>query len=320
MGALAAKDRTSRAWAPPRFVPLPENRSALLAVRRLAAASRCPFHPLLLHGPPGCGKSHLAAALHEHAAATASACRLNAGDWLTEDTTDLRSCAVLILEDVQHLPERVTDDLTVLLDYRAARRQATLVTASHGPAEMTALPARLANRLTGGLIVGLELLGRASRRHLLEVVAKQRRLTLRDDVRNWLAEQTPGSGRQLLAALNQLAALGNGVPLETVVAAFRTEGKASRPTLERITQQVSKLFRVKPQQVRGRDRTPHLLWPRQVSMYLARQLTGLTLAQIGQYFERDHSTVRHACQKVEVALTRNTELPGVLRQLQAELA
>ena len=71
--------------------------------------------------------------------------------------------------------------------------------------------------------------------------------------------------------------------------------------------------------MRGRDRLPHVLWPRQVSMYLARRLTEMSLAQIGEYFGRDHSTVRHACQKVEDALVNDAELPALLRRLEAEL-
>ncbi|MFL5340723.1 MAG: helix-turn-helix domain-containing protein [Gemmataceae bacterium] len=295
----------NRAWAPPRFVPLPENRSARLAVRRLALSARRPFHPLLLHGPPGTGKSHLAGALHEFAAENGSCRRLTAGDWLTEDVSDLRSCEFLIVEDVQHLPERAIDDLAVLLDYRGARRRATLITASLGPAELD-LPARLTSRLAGGLVVGLELLGRSSRRRLLVALARQRKLTVSAAVLDELAGQTPGSGRQLLAALVRAAA---GGPAEAMPAV----------TLERITQQVSRHFRVRPQLVRGRDRTPNLLWPRQVSMYLARRLTGLTLAQVGEFFGRDHSTVRHACQKVEDALADYPQLPGLLRQLEAEL-
>jgi chromosomal replication initiator protein len=102
--------------------------------------------------------------------------------------------------------------------------------------------------------------------------------------------------------------------------AFQAEAESGAPTLERITQRVSQLFRVKPRQVRGLDRTPQLLWPRQLCMYLARQLTSLSLGQIGEYYDRDQSTVRHACQKVTQELARDAELPGLLRQLQSAIA
>jgi chromosomal replication initiator protein len=104
-----------------------------------------------------------------------------------------------------------------------------------------------------------------------------------------------------------------------VIAAFRVEDDAGRPTLERIVQHVGRQFRVELRRLRGRDRRPGTLWPRQLCMYLARRLTGQSLAQIGDYFGRDHSTVRHACQKVEDVLTTDAALPGLLRQLEAEL-
>jgi chromosomal replication initiator protein len=72
-------------------------------------------------------------------------------------------------------------------------------------------------------------------------------------------------------------------------------------------------------QSRGRSR--QVLLPRQVGMYLARQLTELSLQQIGAFFGgRDHSTVLHACRKVEQALTQDVNLSGAVRQLHADLA
>jgi len=304
------------AWKPARFVPLPENRSALLAIRRLAAARRCPFHPLLLHGPPGTGKSHLADALHEHMAESRSCHRIDAADWASDALAEVRRCDLLIVEDVQHLRQRAEDEFAGVLDYRLSRGQATLITASCGPAHLH-LPGRLNNRLAGGLVVGLEALGRQSRRRFLARELKRRRMPFEAATVKWLADRTPGSGRQLLAAANRLQALSARATLPVVQDAFRAEATAGAPTLEGITQRVSLMFRVKPRQVRGQERTPQLLWPRQLCMYLARQLTPLSLGQIGKYYERDQSTVRHACQKVAQALTRDAELSGLLRQLQS---
>ena len=82
---------------------------------------------------------------------------------------------------------------------------------------------------------------------------------------------------------------------------------------------VARQFGVDPSDLRGPDRRPLVLWPRQVSMYLARQLTGRSLAQVGAYFGRDHSTVRHACQRVVDARRMDPAMAAVLKQLEAEL-
>ena len=140
----------------------------------------------------------------------------------------------------------------------------------------------------------------------------------------WLAEHTDGSARRLEGALGRVGTLArlHGRPpgVEEVAEAFRVEAEARRPTVERIAQRVSRYFRVEPRELQGRGRARGALVPRQVGMYLARKLTGLSLEQIGAYFGgRDHSTVLHACRKVEQALTRDAGLSGAVRQLQADL-
>jgi chromosomal replication initiator protein len=84
---------------------------------------------------------------------------------------------------------------------------------------------------------------------------------------------------------------------------------------------VSRQFQLDPRRLKERDRSRHVLLPRQVSMYLARKLTRLSLEQIGEFFGgRDHSTVLHACRKVEQALSDDPALSGIVRQLHADLS
>src|SRR5437763_4580972 len=135
-----------RAWGG--FLALPENRSALRAVRLVAKAVRAgcrpPFGPLVLHGPPGTGKTHLANVLLNKLAAvggvTARAVAVgDAARFSADDPTsgladpDLATCDLLVLEDVQLLPPRATDAACDLLDRRAARRKPVVATANAGP-------------------------------------------------------------------------------------------------------------------------------------------------------------------------------------------
>lgn len=318
-------------WAPPQFVALPENRSAFIAVRRLARClgqKRCPFAALVLHGPPGCGKSHLAGALHDFAEDHYSSLRVNAGDWprWNDDAPpeNLGGCDLLTVEDLQHLPSWAADALAELLDRRAARRRATIVTASKSPMELGNLPARLRSRLSAGLIIGIESLTAPSRRKLLGKLVQGRAAAIRDDALDWLAANIPGSVRQLRAAANRLNefASASAQPIDEVRvrALLQPDSVAQQPAIERIVRLIALRFDVEVGQVRGPDRHPNLVWPRQLSMHLARSLTTLSLAQIGEYFRRDHSTVRHACRKVDEALAADASLPGLLRELRAELS
>jgi chromosomal replication initiator protein len=327
-----------------RWVSTPENRSATAAVQRLLKAvefqRRPEADPLFLHGPAGTGKTHLVSALAGEAirrspglsVALVSAAELaelyrTAQDSQADNPVDLaalRDADLLIIEDVQHLPARAAVTLAQVLDARRARRHQTVLTASVGPAQLTHLPTRLTSRLASGLVVGLAPLSPASRLAFLEDRAARRELAVGRDVLAWLAEHTAGSARQLegaLARVETLARLNGRTPdAEAVAEHFRDEADATRPTVERIVERVGSYFQVNPRQMQSKRRQRQVLLPRQVGMYLARRLTPLSLEQIGAYFGgRDHSTVLHACRKVEAAMTHDATLSGAVRQLHADL-
>ncbi len=324
-----------------RWIALPENRLARAAADRVVDAVRAGraargLNPLFLHGPPGTGKSHLASALV--AAVTARApdrivvertatdlVPLRAEDTADEDLAAARDADLLVVDDLHHLPERAVETFVHLLDRGLARGQQWVVSAVEGPARLTRLPGRLTSRLAGGLVVGIDPPSPESRRAALTTFAARRGLELPAAVLEWLAGRAAGSFREMegaVARLEVLARLQGGVPpLEVLREEFRAEADARRQTVERIVQRVGRYFRVDPGQLQGPSRTRGVLVPRQVGMYLARRLTPLSLEQIGAYFGgRDHSTVLHACRKVEAALDRDVTLSGAVRQLHADLA
>jgi chromosomal replication initiator protein len=323
-----------------RFVALPENRFALAAIQRLAEAIpsgryRRLITPLFVHGPTGTGKTHLISALVGSLCGTVpgfTATILSAAELPAEERTETileKGLAaddpdLLVVEDLQRLPRRAVPALTELLDRRFAYRLQTVVTALAAPAQLGALPARLLSRLTTGLVVGLEPSSSGSRLALLHEKAERRRLAVPTDVLAWLAENVSGGGRQLGAVLDRVETLSRGrsqsLTVNRVAEHFRDEAAASRPTVERITRRVSRYFRVDARQLQSPRRYSKVLVPRQVSMYLARQLTSLSLGEIGAYFGRDHTTVLHACRKVERTFGRDPELLGAVRQLQGDLA
>jgi chromosomal replication initiator protein len=323
------------------FVSAPENRAALTAMKDLATlADGCPYegaNPIYLHGPAGTGKSHLVASLIGELSRNnagliinvleaVALARASGDDALPENA---HSSDLLVLEDLQHLPVRGAERLSNLIDYRLNHKLPLVCTASVGPGHLShrgeRFPNRLTSRLASGLVIELHPLQATSRLLFLEEQARKRQLALSREVLVWLSENLTGGARELEGALNQLDQLARlhrpPLDLATVARSFRDQAEAGRPTIERIALRVSGFFQVAARQLQSRRRYRDVLLPRQVGMYLTRKLTGMSLEQIGIYFGgRDHTTVLHACRKVEQAMRRDTVLCGVVRRLRADLA
>jgi chromosomal replication initiator protein len=333
----------------PGFVVVEENRSAARAVsdlvRRVVLARRVRVGPLVLHGLPGTGKTHLVTAAlkamaEESRTATGrviAARELARPDELGEmgdgggkgdrsgfADPDVTSCDLLIIEDVQHLPRASADALCRLIDDRAARELALIVTASAGPAGLTHLPRRLTSRLAGGLVVQLEPAGKASRRAIIEASAG--RVRLAPDALDWLAARGGGL-RTALGMMQALAQAGSrrAGPLDRkAIEEILGEGEGGQAAgrggeLPEIIKRVCAAFGVTRKELFGASRLRRVLVPRQVAMALAREVGGQSLPRIAAAFDRDHSTVLHACRKVEEMVEDDVALAATVRQLRKEL-
>jgi chromosomal replication initiator protein len=322
-----------------RLLAVPENRVACAAIARAIEALTAnrgvlAFNPLVVHGPTGSGKSLL---VYKFIADVTRALpqtvisNVPASEWTfaaqsgpEEPAQFLDSVGhsdVLVVEDLQYLSRRGAGLFSLVLDECLDRSCQVVITVNTGPARLD-LPARILSRLAGGLVVALQPLQAPSRLQILLDLAQRRQLAVTREVLHWLAQHLKGGGRELEGAIARLATLAKlhvrPLDVATVAHHFRPELEHRQLTMERILREVGEYFKVPVRQLQSSGRSQGILWPRQVAMYMARRFTKLSLCEIGGHCGgRDHSTVLHACRKVEKAIGHDTVLAGALRQMEA---
>lgn len=281
----------------------------------------------MFHGPTGCGKSLLLRALvtevvgndHPRTVRVVSAGELPRE---VDELDDLRTCDLLGVEDIQHLRAADVQSLLGLLDIRSARRRPTVITSNAGPALLVELPHRLTNRLAAGLVVRLDPFGFASRKKFAEWHAERSSLRLSAEAIDWLARSVDGL-RHLVGMIDTLRTVGSVGKNELsapVVQELLAAPISPTTQLDRITRTVAHVFQVKVKDLLGTSRLRTVLIPRQVSMFLAREVAKLPLTVIGQHFGgRDHTTVLNAVRKMKAAIREDVELAGRVQELRRGL-
>jgi chromosomal replication initiator protein len=344
-----ALDRQSPGGAPSRplgsldeFVAGEENALAHVALAPLLNGVPTDLNPLLLYGPHGCGKTHLACGLADRwreqfpdaavecltAAEFARqyAAALNDGR-LDAWREEIRRADLFILEELGQLTGKQPAQLELVhtLDALLDREALIVVTARTLPNHWTTLLAALRSRLSAALSVPLAYPERATRRAILEQLAEARRLPLSGRVLDGLADGVTGGVPLLASAILELelSARLDGEAIDPArvkkLVADRETGTA--PSLRDIARLTAKYFGLKLSDLKGPHRQRSLVAGRCVAMYLARDLTSCSLGEIGEFFGgRDHTTVLHGCRRTEQLLKRDTAVRQAIADVKKMLA
>lgn len=319
----------------PCFVAGPENRLAATAVQAMLSHTSRPYNPLVLYGPHGAGKSHLARGIAaqwrlDGARVQCATAASFAGQWAdaveTHAVEEFRlgyaGAALLVLEDVQRLADRrpAQIELVGLLDILLGADRQVLVTASECPTHLPGMVPMLRGRLVSGLSVPLSPPGPAARRAILGELAGLLGMKLPKTAARLLAGGPQVDVPELARSLARLQRnTDRGARIDPDVVR-RYLGKARRGRQvgpAEIAATTARYFALKPAQLRSGSRCRGVVTARGVAMYLSRQLTGESLQQIGRYFGgRDRTTVMHACRKTERLLKTDPAVAQAVEQLQ----
>jgi chromosomal replication initiator protein len=315
------------------FITGTPNELAHAAARRVAEASvgpvqAVPFNPLFLYGGVGLGKTHLMHAIAWHVRTGAPSRKiiyLSAEKFMYQFIRALRfssmmdfkeqfrSVDLLMIDDVQFITgkEATQEEFFHTFNALVEQNRQIVLSADKSPSDLQGLEERMRSRLGWGLVADIHPTTYELRLGILQSKAELTGIHLPQKVMEFLAHKITSNVRELEGALNRITAhmqlVGRNITLETAQDLLRDLLRANerRVTIDEIQRRVAEHFNIKLIEMTSSRRARVVARPRQVAMYLAKQLTQRSLPEIGRKFGgRDHTTVMHAVRKIE-ELTRS---------------
>lgn len=321
------------------FVVGPCNRLAHASCIAVSQSPGVIYNPLFLYGNVGLGKTHLLHAICHDARkqkADVSIQFLSCEEFVNGFISAIekgtlqafqdqyRTVDVLIIDDVQFLREREQSQEEFFHTFNALynNRRQIVLTADSAPQDLAALEDRLISRFKWGLVARLDAPSYETRIAIIKKKAHLRGLELPDGVAELIAEHIKTNIRELEGALTIIYATaqttGQPITLELARQALGVQEVTvtKNITLTDIIRMVSDHFDVRITDLQSKKRSQSIALPRQVCMYLARSLTRHSLEEIGGHLGgRDHSTVVHACSKIEQMYKTDTDFRDRIDQL-----
>lgn len=322
------------------FVVGNSNRFAHAAALAVAEAPARAYNPLFIYGGVGLGKTHLMHAIGHHI--TAKGPHLRVFYVTTEKFTNelidalrlnetvkfrekYRNVDVLLIDDIQFLAgkERTQEEFfhTFNTLYESSRQ--IVISSDRPPKEIPTLEDRLRSRFEWGLISDIQPPDLETRVAILRKKAQLENIDVPDETLLYIADKIQSNIRELEGAFTRIVAYAalttSPITPETAATALKDVFKLSQPrpiTAELIQEVVAKYYNLRPEDLKTKKRNRAVAYPRQIAMYLCRELTELSLPKIGECFGgRDHTTVLHAYEKITTELQADLALQRIITDL-----
>ena len=333
------------------FLVGPSNRMAHAAAVQVAETvfeEARGFNPLFLHANVGLGKSHLLHAIAWEVQRrvpqakvlylTAERFRFQFVDAIKSETAmafkdKFRNIDILLIDDFEYMQGDKTElEFEHIVNALIDGGRQVVVASARPPAQIERLNDRMRSRLSRGLVTEIAALDEELRLRILEKRVADKRVAdplfdVPRAVLDLLAEKLTENGRELEGAINRLYATWQLARLpitpdgaEMIIRDLLAGIEPRRVKIEDILKAVSRHFAVSKQDILSQRRHRSVVWPRQIGMYLAKQMTSRSLPEIGRRFgDRDHTTVLHAIRKIDKVLEGDTRLRDELEDLKKQI-
>ena len=340
----AGKPRFNPQFTFDSFVVGPSNRFAYNAALAVTDKPASAYNPLFIYGPSGLGKTHLLYAI-------ANRIQQNYPDFnivyisSEQFTNELiialrehrnvefrkkyRNADLLLMDDIQFIGGKASTEEEFFHTFNELfeGHKQIVVTSDRPPNEISLLADRLRTRFEGGLICDIIPPDYETRMAIIQNKANSLGMDLPDEICNYIAENITNNVRSLEGTVNIIKAYHelNGMPLDLpnvsrAIKDMYMDSGHNLPTPALIIGEVSRYYSVEENLLRGRLKSNNVVMPRQIAMYLIRELTHQSYKNIGNEFGRDHTTVISSLQKVEALIAKNDkETMDNLRDITANI-
>ena len=314
------------------FIRGPSNQFAFAAAQAVAANPSGAYNPLFIYGPSGLGKTHLLHAIkfevaknHPDFNIVYVDCEVFTNEIIEavkNGTTELfrqkyRLADVLLIDDIQFLAGKESTQEEFFHTFNTLHNAGKqIVIASDRPAkEIKSLEERLRTRFEWGLTADIQPPDFETRVAIVKRKAELLKLDVPDDVADYIANHLKQNIRQLEGAVKKLNAYymleGISPCIGVTSTAIKDTLNDTQPipvTIEKIINEVARTYNLLPSDIRGKKRSANVSAARQMTMYIIREVTGMSMEAIGQEFNRDHSTVVYSINTMEKNITKDRHL------------
>ncbi len=313
------------------FIEGPANQFVKSAAMGAALRPGQSFNPLFIHGGVGLGKTHIlhsiGYSITEHHKKLRIQCITTEGFindlvyHLRNKSVDrmkkfYRELDVLLVDDIQFLQHRLNFEEELAFTFEALKNKgAQIVITSDKPPSLLKLSERTIGKMEGGLVAHMGIPELETRVAILQHKAEQRGLHIPHKVAFFIAEHIYHNVRQLEGAVNRLSAhcrlMDLNITEELVMKALREifqQAPREKISVEEILKSVAAFFKVKVSDLKGAKRLKEIVLPRQVAMYLAKEMINESLVMLGASFGKTHSTILHACKNIEKKVAKDPAL------------